>query len=94
MDSSLSTAPGRHHHPPETVRLEVRRRQHRVGFVDRLALHVGVALVTWSRRPLALESRATADPREDQARRHQNRLAEAQRRCEAERSARMTVPGR
>jgi hypothetical protein len=32
------------HQPQQTVR--------RVGFADRVALHVGLALVTWSRRPL------------------------------------------
>lgn len=93
MNTSLSTVPGRHDHPPQPVRPEVHHRKGRVGFVDRLALHLGVALVTWSRRPLAVDSRITADAREDLARRHENRLAEAQRRCEVERSARMTVPG-
>jgi hypothetical protein len=36
-------------HPPQPAR--------RVGFIDRTALRIGIALVSWSRRPVALDSR-------------------------------------
>lgn len=37
--------------------VEPYRAVRRVGLIDRLALHVGVALITWGRRPIAVESR-------------------------------------
>ena len=48
MNTTLSTAPGRHDHPPEPTLEYVPRR---VGALDRLALHLGVALIKWGRRP-------------------------------------------
>ena len=48
MNATLTTAPGRHDHPPQPGPEYPTRR---VGALDRLALHLGVALVTWSRRP-------------------------------------------
>lgn len=61
-NSTLLTATG---HPPQHSRSQTRR----VGFLDRAALRVGVALVTWSRRPFAPESR------EQRASRVQQQLA-------------------
>ena len=48
MNATLTTAPGRHDHPPETTHEYTARR---VGTLDRLALHLGVALIKWGRRP-------------------------------------------
>ena len=48
MKSTLTTAPGRHELQSfERQPHEVRR----VGLLDRLALHLGVALIKWGRRP-------------------------------------------
>ena len=55
MNATLTTAPGRHDHPPQPT---PEYRPRRVGTLDRLALHLGVALIKWGRRPQA-ERRAT-----------------------------------
>ncbi len=58
MNTTLTTT-GRPTHPPqpdERQALVTRR----VGVVDRAALHLGMALIRWGRRPVAgLERRAT-----------------------------------
>ena len=80
MNSTLTTLPGRteqhqhHHQQPELVVI-VRR----VNLLDRTALHLGVALVKWSRRPLELETR------ERRANRAEQHLARLAREREAER---------
>jgi len=86
MNSTLSTAPGRHDHPPQPTAPV--RQQRRVGLVDRMALHLGVALITWSRRPRAVESR------ERRANRIEQELARLARERAAERELRLTVPMR
>lgn len=50
MNTVLSTPVDeqRHHHPPSG---QAPARLRRVGLVDRVALHLGLALITWSRRP-------------------------------------------
>lgn len=68
---------------PATVR-PVRR----VGLADRLALRLGIALITWSRRPLTLESR------ERRATRVEQQLARLAREQAAERSLRLIAPPR
>ena len=60
----------------------------RVGFLDRLALHVGLALVTWGRRPQDLESRERRANRVEQA------LARESRIQLDERTARLLLPVR
>jgi len=55
MHTQLSTLPGRHDHPPQTVQQHHPVR--RVGLLDRTALHLGVALIKWGRRPLRLDDR-------------------------------------
>ena len=53
MNDTMSTETGHRYHPPEPTRQQspvVRR----VGFIDRIALYLGVALVSWSRRPRAV----------------------------------------
>ena len=51
----------------------------RVSFLDRLALHVGLALITWGRRPLSLESRERRANRIEQALAGEHRLREDER---------------
>jgi hypothetical protein len=56
--------------------------------LDRIALHLGVALITWSRRSRALESR------ERRANRSEQQLAVLERERAAERMLRLIVPAR
>lgn len=65
-------------HPPHHATLVVRR----VGLTDRLALRLGLALVTWSRRP------SSATPS------RQLVLQRAQREWLAQRTLHLTVPRR
>ncbi|MBG6058020.1 hypothetical protein RCH16_001218 [Cryobacterium sp. MP_M5] len=62
MNTTLSTTPGRHDHPPqprpEQAPERPQPRPRRVGPIDRLALHVGVALIKWGRRPGAVRTPA------------------------------------
>ena len=51
----------------------------RVKLFDRLALHVGLALITWGRRPLNLESRERRANRIEQAIAREHRLREDER---------------
>ena len=63
MNTTLSTRPGRtQEQQPQQVR--------RVGLVDQLALHVGLALITWGRRPRSGSS-------ERRALKHERQLARA-----------------
>ena len=57
MNTQLATATDRHEHPPQLLRT-----RRRVGPLDRAALHLGLALIKWGRRPV------TADAREQAAR--------------------------
>ncbi len=77
MNATLSTAPGRHDHPPQPVTVY---QPHRVNLLDRLALHVGLALVMWGRRSRTLESR------ERRANRVELELARLERERAAERN--------
>jgi hypothetical protein len=55
MPTSLPALDVRQDHPPQPVRAhDVASHQpvRRVRLADRVALHVGLALVTWSRRPV------------------------------------------
>jgi len=54
MHTQLETTVGHHPHPPHTE-TELTTESHqlrRVGTLDRAALHLGLALVRWGRRPL------------------------------------------
>jgi hypothetical protein len=55
MRNQLATAPGRYGHPPQPVSVPAWRPTRRVGLLDRVALHVGVALIKWGRPPLRRE---------------------------------------
>lgn len=57
MNSTLSTVRGRHDHPPQPQSGPDEQLVRRVGLVDRIALHLGVALITWGRRPSVIASR-------------------------------------
>jgi hypothetical protein len=85
VNNTLTTAPGRldHQHQPSS---EYQYPVRRVSLFDRLALHLGVALVAWGRRPLAVESR------ERRASRVEQHLARLERERFAERTLRLSVP--
>lgn len=57
MNTTLAT-PGRHEsiHEHETRSIETQAVR-RVGIVDRAALHLGIALITWGRRPAPARER-------------------------------------
>lgn len=88
MNNTLTTSPGRleqHEHQPSS---EYQYLVRRVSLLDRLALHLGVALVKWGRRPLAVESR------ERRATRVEQHLARLERQRSFERTLRLSVPVR
>ena len=60
MHTELTTLPGRHDHPPQTVSTVQPHPVRRVGLLDRTALHLGVALIKWGRRPVTSASREQA----------------------------------
>ena len=82
MNATLTTAPGRQDHPPQPIAPQPVRR---VGTLDRIALHLGVALIKWGRRPRPLESR------ERRANRVEHELARLARERDYE-SARLILP--
>ncbi|MHC5795526.1 hypothetical protein ACVXZ4_05145 [Lacisediminihabitans sp. FW035] len=99
MKSVLTTAPGRPAydqppHPPHsaTETAPVQNRQshpvRRVTLVDRAALHLGLALIRWGRRPLELESR---ERRASHAEQH---LARLERERQAQRWQLLNLPPR
>ena len=61
------------------LKLDESRPVRRVSFFDRLALHVGLALITWGRRPQTLESRERRANRVEQAIAREHRLREDER---------------
>ncbi len=85
MNTTLST-PRRHTHPPIELHDNQPDLVRRVGLIDRLALHLGVALIKWGRRPLAAESR------ERRANRIEQQLARLERERLAERALRISQP--
>lgn len=76
----------RHEHPPQRVDAHHRYEVRRVGLADRAALHLGVALVKWGRRPLTVETR------ERRANRVEQVLAQLARERQAERMRYLNVP--
>lgn len=82
MNATVTTAPGRQDHPPQQSFEHTPRR---VGTLDRIALHVGVALIKWGRRPRLVESR------ERRANRFEQRLARLERERRWERGYRLAV---
>ena len=57
MHTETTTLVGRHDHPPQTATAEPVRR---VGLLDRTALHLGIALIKWGRRPVRVDDRESA----------------------------------
>jgi hypothetical protein len=88
MNTTLSTNSGRRTHPPEPLRRVEQHEIRRVNLLDRLALHLGVALITWGRRPLNGPSRAL------RSKRIAHRLELGSRERAAERALRLSVPRR
>jgi hypothetical protein len=84
-NTTVSAAPGRHDHPPQPAHVQPHRVR-RVSLLDRAALHLGVALVKWSRRPYLDESRAR------RAREAEQYLARLDRERAAERLLHLNVP--
>jgi hypothetical protein len=86
MNSTVTTAPRRQDHPPQqSLRPHDVRR---VNLLDRIALHLGVALIKWGRRPLRVESR------ERRANRVEQQLARLERERSFERELRLSAPVR
>jgi len=81
MNATLSTR--RLDHPPQQQYLVAVRR---VGTLDRLALHLGVALIKWGRRP------HLAATREQLTLQHEEHGALVQREIEAQRELLLTSP--
>ncbi|WP_168627896.1 MULTISPECIES: hypothetical protein [unclassified Cryobacterium] len=88
MNSTMTTIRSRHENPPEQARVHDLRPVRRVSTLDRLALHVGLALITYGRRTLHQESR------ERRANRVELRLAHLERERDSERMLRLTMPVR
>ncbi len=91
MNTTLSTTENRHEHPPRSAahtRVVKALPKRHVTLVDRLALHLGVALITWSRRPRDYESR------ERRANRVEQQLARLERERTLERTYRLTLSQR
>jgi hypothetical protein len=51
MKTHRATAPVAHDHPPQHDHAPEPHPVRRVGLLDRAALHLGVALIRWGRRP-------------------------------------------
>jgi hypothetical protein len=52
MQTELVTELGRYEHPPQPVHSAEAHPLRRVGPLDRTAMHLGVALIRWGRRPV------------------------------------------
>lgn len=100
MKTVLSTTPGRYDHPPHPPqpprpshesRSVPARPSHpvrRMSSVDRAALHLGLALIRWGRRPLETESR------ERRAVRFEQHIARLERERQAQRWQILNLPHR
>jgi hypothetical protein len=53
----LATVPGLRSHPPQPLRPLKPHPVRRVGLLDRAAMHLGIALIRWGRRPIRVELR-------------------------------------
>jgi len=84
MQTTLTATQSRHDHPPQPSLAQVRR----VGLVDRLALRIGIALITWGRRPRTIETR------ERRANHIEQELARLERERLNERVLRLMIPPR
>lgn len=84
MKNTSVTTPGRHDHPPHHAVPVLPTESHpdpshavrRVGPIDRAALHLGVALIKWGRRPVRqnLQRRHALNSETANARREMDRV--------------------
>jgi hypothetical protein len=75
MKAQLTAGTGRQDHPPQPGRTTDPHPVRRVGLVDRAAMHVGLALIHWGRRPVKTRrERPAFAPESVQARRELDRL--------------------
>ena len=81
MNDTLASPTGLKEHPPS-----VSYRPRTVGIVDRIALHVGIALIKWGRRSRPVMSR------EQLNREYRTRTEQLERERAAERVMRLTGP--
>ncbi|MCU1506855.1 MAG: hypothetical protein JWP05_1824 [Microbacteriaceae bacterium] len=86
VHNTVTTAPGRHDHPPQPIQPSQPIR--RVNLLDRAALHLGVALIKWGRRPRRTDSRASLAHHAEQ------HCARLDRERAAERMRHLNVPPR
>ena len=86
MNTMLSTTLGRHDHPPQPTGEQPQHPVRRVSLLDRAALHLGVVLIAWGRRPLAVDSR------EQVVRRAQQHISRSDREWAAEKWFRLNLP--
>ena len=87
MNATLTAETSRHH-PPQQSLSDQMYEARRVSFLDTVALHLGIALVKWGRRPLSVESR------ERRATRVEQQLARLERERATERALRLALPPR
>ncbi|TXK19576.1 hypothetical protein [Homoserinibacter sp. GY 40078] len=82
MNTTL-TPTTRHDTTQSTTRVETQRPARRVGLIDRAALHLGMALIRWGRRPdrALARSERRASRLEQTLIDHDQRLALAQQRA-------------
>ena len=90
MNTMLSTHVDEqnYEHPPS--RTELTKSRH-ITLADRVALHLGLALITWSRRPRTV---APQQSRDDLRARREYLLERAERERQTERALRLGLPTR
>ena len=86
MNTTPTTTRGRHEHPPQPSFERQPHKVRRVTLLDRLALHLGVALIKWGRRPRSVEMR------ERRAGRVENHLDRLERERTIERNMLLGLP--
>jgi hypothetical protein len=76
MKTTLATVPVRQEHPPQPTATSRSYPVRRVGPLDRAALHLGVALIKWGRRPVRVDARELRrlSEKTDEARRQHEEL--------------------
>lgn len=97
MNTPVPTVHGRLDHPSHPVHQPRhqpgQQNQRRVNLLDRAALHLGIALIMWGRRPRASRS-VQRESREGRARRHEQLRARFERERVAELEYRLRIPPR
>jgi hypothetical protein len=65
MSLNLAPTPGRHDHPPQPTPTPATQPVRRVGALDRAAMHLGMALIRWGRRPVRASRRERPAPTQE-----------------------------